>query len=68
MKQRDKYIVDKKMHNPRAINLICDATFYGKRKDKLSTLVFKDVELKEMLIWKHIEFEAKFSRLLFSEL
>ena len=28
-----------------------------KRKDKLGTLVFKDVESKEILIWKHIESE-----------
>jgi len=32
-------------------------TFYGKRKDKLGTLVFKDNESKEILIWKHIESE-----------
>ena len=58
MKQRDEYIVDEKTYNPRAINLVCDATFYGKRKDKLGTLVFKDVESKEILIWKHIESET----------
>jgi len=57
MKQRDEYIVDEKVHNPRPVNLICDATFYGIRKDKLGTLVFKDVESKEILIWKHIESE-----------
>jgi hypothetical protein len=57
MKQRDEYMVDYKVHNPRAVNLVCDATFYGKRKDKLGTLVFKDVESKEILIWKHIESE-----------
>lgn len=57
MKQRDEYIVDCKIHNPRPVNLICDATFYGKRKDKLGTLVFKDNESKEILIWKHIESE-----------
>ena len=28
-----------------------------KRKDKISTLVFKDVESKEILIWKHVESE-----------
>ena len=38
--------------------MVCDATFYGKRKDKLGTLVFKDVESKEILIWKHIESET----------
>lgn len=57
MKQRDEYIVDEKVHNPRAVNLVCDATFYGKRKDNLGTLVFKDVESKEILIWRHIESE-----------
>ena len=43
MKQRDEYIVDFKIHNPKTVNLICDvlvskakkyswgATFYGKR-------------------------------------
>ncbi|MFT5835378.1 MAG: hypothetical protein ACI9RG_000267 [Sulfurimonas sp.] len=41
MKQRDEYIVDLKVHNPRPVNLICDATFYGKRKDKLGSLVFE---------------------------
>ncbi len=54
-KERDEYIVECKVHNPRPVNLICDATFYGKRKDKLGTLVFKDNESKEILIWKHIE-------------
>jgi len=64
VKQRDEYIVDEKVHNPRAFNLVCDATFYGKGKDKLGTLVFsmplwyKDVETKEILIWKHIESET----------
>jgi len=38
--------------------LICDATFYGKRKDKLGTLVFKDSITKEVLIWKHIQSET----------
>ncbi len=33
MKQKNEYIVDEKIHNPRAVNLVCDATFYGKRKD-----------------------------------
>jgi hypothetical protein len=35
MKQRDEYIVECKGHNPRPVNLICDATFYGKRKDEV---------------------------------
>ena len=36
---------------------MCDATFYGKRKDKLGTLVFKDDITKEILLSKHIESE-----------
>jgi hypothetical protein len=27
MKQRDEYDVAEKEHNPRAVNLVCDATF-----------------------------------------
>ncbi|PHS57847.1 MAG: hypothetical protein COB17_05160 [Sulfurimonas sp.] len=52
-----KIINNEKVHNPRVVNLVCDATFYSKRKDKLGTLVFKDFESKEILIWKHIESE-----------
>lgn len=51
------YDIDEKIHQPRVINLICDATFYGKRKDKLGTLVFKDSITKEIVIWKHIQSE-----------
>jgi len=58
VKQRDEYIVDFKVREPRAVNLVCDATFYGKRRDKLGTLVFKDVKTKEILIWKHIQSET----------
>jgi len=35
--------------------LVCDATFYDKRSDKLGTLVFKDIAQSEVLIWKHIK-------------
>ena len=48
------------MHNPRAVVLVCDATFYGKRSDKLGTLVFKDITKTEVLIWKHIDRETVF--------
>ena len=37
--------------------IVCDATFYGKRKDKLGTLVFKDITQNEILCWKHIDSE-----------
>ena len=52
------YEADYKVHHPRVVNLICDATFYGKRKDKLGTLVFKDSITKEVLIWKYIQSET----------
>ena len=57
-KQIFEYEPDYKIHNPRAVNLVCDATFYGKRKDKLGTLVFKDSLTKEVLVWKHIQSET----------
>jgi len=57
-KQIFEYEPDYKIHNPRAVNLVCDATFYGKRKDKLGTLVFKDSITKEVLTWKHIQSET----------
>jgi len=47
-----------KIHSQRAVNLVCDATFYGKRKDKLGTLVFKDSATREVLTWKHIQSET----------
>jgi hypothetical protein len=47
------------VHNPREVLLVCDATFYGKRKDKLGTLVFKDALENEILIWKHIQSEKQ---------
>jgi hypothetical protein len=52
-----EYQPDEKVHKPRVVNIICDATFYGKRKDKLGTLVFMDSITHEILIWKHIESE-----------
>ena len=41
VKQRDEYIVDIKAHNPRTVNLVCDATFYGKRKEKRGSLALQ---------------------------
>lgn len=37
--------------------MVCDATFYGKRRDKLGTSVFKDAVTSEIILWKHIESE-----------
>ena len=56
--QIDTYISPTKVHNPREIILVVDATFYAKRKDKIGTLVFKDNLTKEIPIWKHISSET----------
>ncbi len=56
-KQIFEYEPVEKIHNPRAVVIVCDATFYGKKKDKLGTLVFKDILSKEVLIWKHVQSE-----------
>jgi hypothetical protein len=56
-KQILEYEPSEKVHNPRTVVIVCDATFYGKRKDKLGSLVFKDIVSKEILTWKHIDSE-----------
>ena len=56
-KQIFEYEPIEKIHNPRAVVIVCDATFYGKKKDKLGTLVFKDILSGEVLIWKHVQSE-----------
>ncbi len=56
--QINLYIPPLKVHNPREITLVCDATFYAKRKDKIGTLVFLDSTQREVLLWKHISSET----------
>ena len=56
-KQIFEYEASEKVHFPRAVVIVCDATFYGKKKDKLGTLVFKDILTKEILMWKHVQSE-----------
>ncbi|MBK2345935.1 hypothetical protein IBE10_03160 [Francisella tularensis subsp. novicida] len=55
--QIHSYEVAKKEHNPRAVTLLCDTTFYGKRKDKLATVVFCDTIENEVLLWRHVDSE-----------
>jgi hypothetical protein len=59
-KQILEYNTPLKVHQPREVVIVCDATFYGKRKDKLGTLVFKDILQNEILVWKHIDSELVF--------
>jgi len=56
-KQIFEYEPVEKVHNPRAVVIVCDTTFYGKKRDKLGTLVFKDILSKEALLWKHVQSE-----------
>ena len=54
--QLNKYEIPKRKKNPRRVVLVCDATFFGKRKsnNQKGVLVFRDNKKKENLIWKHI--------------
>ena len=45
------------VYDPRAVTVVADATFFGKKRDKFGVLVFKDTITSEILIWKHIETE-----------
>jgi len=42
---------------PNAITIVADATFFGRRSDRLGTLVFKDVLSGKIVAGKHIERE-----------
>jgi hypothetical protein len=42
---------------PNAITIVADATFFGRRSDRLGTLVFKDVISDKIVANKHIERE-----------
>lgn len=44
--------------SPSKVIIITDATFFGKRKDKMGTLVFKDVIANKIIASKHIQNET----------
>jgi hypothetical protein len=68
-KQIHNYEVSKKDHNSRAVTLVCDTTFYGKRKDKLATVVFYDSIENEVLLWKNVDSEkSKYYKKMLQEL
>jgi hypothetical protein len=56
-RQISGYNVINKVYNSRSANLICDTTFYGKKKDRLGTVILFDCREKEALIWRHVEAE-----------
>uniref|UniRef100_UPI001CD14401 IS256 family transposase, variant Zn-binding type n=1 Tax=Francisella sp. XLW-1 TaxID=2610887 RepID=UPI001CD14401 len=67
--QIHNYEAAKKEHKPRAVTLVCDTTFYGKRKDKLATVVFYDTIDDEVLLWKHVDSEkSKYYKEMLQEL
>lgn len=55
----DAVIVPKKLHRPRPIHLVVDATYFGKRKDDTSwgVILFRDADQKENLWWKYVDEE-----------
>ena len=42
---------------PRAVTLVMDATFFGKRKDKFGVLVAKDVKTSQLIAYQFIRTE-----------
>src|SRR3989344_6904824 len=55
----DKYENGKKIHKPREIYLVVDATYFGKRKEGTSwgVILFRDYLQKENLWWKFVKGE-----------
>jgi transcription elongation factor Elf1 len=53
------YEVEKKIHTPRGIYLVVDATYFGKRKEGSSwgVILFRDSLQKENLWWKFVKGE-----------
>lgn len=54
------FVVAEKIHNPRPVHLVVDATYFGKRNDGTSwgVLLFRDQHAKENLWWKYITNES----------
>lgn len=56
-KQLDAFEPEARQINPSIITIVADATFYGKKSDRLGTLVFKDVLNDKIVACKHIDSE-----------
>ena len=54
------HILGKKIHNPRPIHLVVDATYFGSRKDATSwgVILFRDSDKKENLWWSYVTTES----------
>lgn len=57
-KQLDAFEPQARQINPSTITIVADATFYGKKSDRLGTLVFKDVLNDKIVACKHIDTET----------
>jgi len=57
-KQLDAFEPEARQINPSIITIVADATFYGKKSDRLGTLVFKDVLNDKIVACKHIDTET----------
>jgi hypothetical protein len=57
----ENFEIEKKVHRPRSINLVVDATYFGKRMDNTSwgVILFRDAKEKENLWWKYIDTERE---------
>ncbi len=55
----DAIVVPKKIHRPRPIHLVVDATYFGKRTDDTAwgVVLFRDADAKENLWWKYVDEE-----------
>lgn len=55
----ESYENDFKVHSPRDIHLVVDATYFGKRKDHTSwgVILFRDYTKKENLWWRFVDHE-----------
>jgi hypothetical protein len=56
----ENYKAPEKTHEPRKINLVADATYFGERKEKTSwcVVVFRDPKKKENLWWNFYDTET----------
>lgn len=57
-KQLDAFEPEARIINPSIVTIVADATFYGKKSDRLGTLVFKDVLNDKIIACKHIDTET----------
>lgn len=54
--------VEEKIHNPRKVNLVVDAVFFGKKETRQwGVVVFRDFHSRENLWWKFVDDETVFS-------